>query len=563
MFNKKNHMESLSNVEIKARKMKKLLSIGLPIVIILVIILLISIGNLGSLMGNSTFTYYCENSEYKLVGDKCEKVVETNFFLLGDINGDFLIDNEDLELLRDYLDKEDTDDEFVLSDSQILSADLNDDMEVSESDYSVFSDYFTKAVSTYSKYYEKIGVEKKCPYNYQLNGNKCIYKETIDANKKESNNDIKYTITFDANGGIGNMPSLSMTNNETIKLPKNEFTNGVKKFAGWTVYSKTKNKWLCYLKNTDKNNVSNRDYKNEVECNYGKTIISDSANVSGLANINRDSLVFYAIWIDDNNSSVDVSLKSNTDNKYINKNEKVLITVDIKVTGSTQYYYKWNTYSYDKLHYESNCQKVVNGSTALKSLTMFSDRQGGIQLYTDDKCNIKYNDEYKTAKYECNGCNKVSAVFDDIKTTSYKKGTVVNNYVHFDINDTSKKYYYIWRTYQNSNLVYTSNCQSVEADKKFTKGLTINGARKGTITVYSDSSCKNIVTTTNTKRFTCSDYPPLKISISKNVATNQTKNTVVHDNINIDVYDKEDQKYYYVWKTYKYGSEVYINQIVN
>lgn len=160
MFNKKNHMESLSNVEIKARKMKKLLSIGLPIVIILVIILLISIGNLGSLMVNSTFTYYCENSEYKLVGDKCKKVVETNFSLLGDINGDFLIDNEDLELLRDYLDKEDTDDEFVLSDSQILSADLNDDMEVSESDYSVFSDYFTKAVSTYSKYYEKIGVEK-------------------------------------------------------------------------------------------------------------------------------------------------------------------------------------------------------------------------------------------------------------------------------------------------------------------------------------------------------------------------------------------------------------------
>lgn len=88
------------------------------------------------------------------------------------------------------------------------------------------------------------------------------------------------------------------------------------------------------------------------------------------------------------------------------------------------------------------------------------------------------------------------------------------------------------------------------------KDLTINGTRKGTITVYSDSSCKNrvnIVPIAETKEYKCTNCPPLSVSIGKNLSSNQTKNTVIHNSIVFNVFDKS-AKYYYKWRTYNYGN---------
>ena len=513
-------------------------------------------GNLSSLMGNSVMQYYCADSSYKLVGDKCEKTIETNYMLLGDIYKDNVVNNKDLRRLENYLNYEDSARTLLLSDEEELAADINEDSFVSEKDFYILKNYLEKVVSTYSSYYDKIGVVKKCPYKYKLSGNKCIYKETINAlNKTIDNGDMEYTISFDANGGLGNMNSITLVNSKSINLPKNNFKNESRTFAGWNVYNKSSNKWLCYLSDANKANISNRKFMLENECSFGKALISDTETISALATSNKDEIVFYAMWVDNQNNNVDVSFTADKTEKYLVKGDKVNLTVNFKVEGNNKYYYKWFTYSYGTKHHESPCQDVFNGSTAPKSLDMFSDRQGGIQLYTDDKCNIKYKDEYKTNKYICTNCEGVKAVFDNVATTSYKKGNVVKNYVHFEVADTSKQYYYLWKSYQNGKLIRTSNCQEVEANKKFLKELTIDGTRKGTITVYSDSSCKNKVTSVDTKRFICSDCPPIKISMQNDTNNNLTEGKIAYTNVNFKILDSEDNnKYYYKWRTYRYNA---------
>ena len=55
-------------------------------------------------MGNSAVSYYCSDSSYTLNGNKCIKKLEEKPILLGDINNDNSITDEDLKLLSQYVD---------------------------------------------------------------------------------------------------------------------------------------------------------------------------------------------------------------------------------------------------------------------------------------------------------------------------------------------------------------------------------------------------------------------------------------------------------------------------
>lgn len=62
--------------------------------------------------------------------------------------------------------------------------------------------------------------------------------------------------------------------------------------------------------------------------------------------------------------------------------------------------------------------------------------------------------------------------------------------VIFDVKDTSKTYYYIWKNYFYDEVNYRTECKKVEPGEH--KGsFTVNGKRKVNVTVYSDSSCRN------------------------------------------------------------------------
>lgn len=73
MFNKKNHIGRPTNEEVRKRKMKKLALYGVPAILIIALIALVSTGSLSKLMGNSVTSYYCENTEYELEGTNCVK----------------------------------------------------------------------------------------------------------------------------------------------------------------------------------------------------------------------------------------------------------------------------------------------------------------------------------------------------------------------------------------------------------------------------------------------------------------------------------------------------------
>ena len=60
-----------------------------------------------SLMGNSITTsfYYCEDNSYTLSDNKCIKSETTTANILGDVNLDGVVDNNDLDLLNKYDEK--------------------------------------------------------------------------------------------------------------------------------------------------------------------------------------------------------------------------------------------------------------------------------------------------------------------------------------------------------------------------------------------------------------------------------------------------------------------------
>ena len=526
MFNKKNHIGRPTNEELRNRKIKKIALYGVPAILIIALITLVSTGSLSKLMGNSVTSYYCENSEYELEGTNCVKNLEMAPALLGDTDSDGVISVQDYDLLSKYIDLEyEDEDTNVLSDFQKLAADIDRDGEISYRDLSILRDYLDSAVSTYNIYYEKIGIDQNCPKDYTLSENKCIKKDIIPAlikNNEESKNDNKemYTVSFDANGGTGTMEDVSFDPAENAKLPKNTYTNGSKKFLGWEALNKTQNQWICYnvKKVTD-------DYSLKSSCEYGKYVFSNQSELGDYFAKAGDKVVLYARWSDDQGDTdspespeveppvepettdyASVRLQTDFSGTTANKGDVINVIPTFTVVGQNQYYYIWKTYAYGRENYKSGCQEVTPGSLPAKTLSMFAERQGGIQIYSDSSCTAKVGPEVRTNKIPCKGCSPVFATFDKHENTEYKKDTWVYNKLTISVDDTSKQYYYIWQTYFNGKFNYKSDCQKVYPDVVQNKGLHMKGTRSGEVIIYSDSSCKKQVDKLKTQKFTvCSN----------------------------------------------------------
>lgn len=105
---------------------------------------------------------------------------------------------------------------------------------------------------------------------------------------------IKYTISYNGNGGTGNMASTSVQYNNKFTLTANKFSKVGHSFDGWNVYRSSDKKWYVSGKgwNTSnditKNGYTKALYKNQYSStlskpwiNYGKT---------------SDTFTFYAVW---------------------------------------------------------------------------------------------------------------------------------------------------------------------------------------------------------------------------------------------------------------------------
>lgn len=170
---KKNHIGRPSNDEIRARKIKKLVVIGIPVATILIVSILISTGNLKKLMGSSIANHYCSDSSWKYDGHNCVRTTIKKAELYADINLDGLVDNEDLNLLKFYIDNNSNIDYSIMSDTQLYFSDLNKDYEVNEEDIQILENIINNP--------EQINNKKVCDRGYVLNGDNCELKETVAA----------------------------------------------------------------------------------------------------------------------------------------------------------------------------------------------------------------------------------------------------------------------------------------------------------------------------------------------------------------------------------------------
>lgn len=130
-----------------------------------------------SLMGNSLTTsfYYCEDTTYTLDGDKCIKSETASGNILGDVNGDSVVDNADLDMLNKYLAKT-----VDLNEIQLMAADVNSDGILSVGDAENIRLYVLGHNSG-SEYLSKIGSAVVCPKDYTSKDNACVKETSIAA----------------------------------------------------------------------------------------------------------------------------------------------------------------------------------------------------------------------------------------------------------------------------------------------------------------------------------------------------------------------------------------------
>jgi len=495
MFKKNVHVGRPSNEEIRNRRIKKVLSIVISITLICLVVVLIITGSLSKLMGNSITEYYCFDNTYTLEGDKCVKEMSVDAAILGDINSDNKVDKNDLDLLSKYINysyyEEEDDDVSKLSELQIVAADVTQNGSVFYEDETALKSYLERNVGSLNSYQEEIGVKRVCLKGYTLNGNKCVYKETMPAVKEEH--------SVDANDN--NKENNVNTNNNT-----NTNTNAIT--------------------NTEQNNNSN------------------TTNES--VNNNQDTNTV------DNPVVVTFKPEGNATGVSANKKYNINVIFDVKDTSKT-YYYIWKNYFYDEVNYRTECKKVVPGEHK-GSFTVNGKRKANVTVYSDSSCTSEVT-SVDSKTYTCRGgCpNDVDATFKPQNSvTSISKDTNYKINIDFKIRDKAHSYYYIWSNYLNGSNNYNTKCTKV-TEGEHEGSFTVNGTRKVNVTLYRDASCQKKIKTIESKTYKCSNCPPLTISVGRNLSSSQTNGTVINNGFIFNIIDNTDT-YYYKWRTYNNGS---------
>ena len=175
MFKKK-HVGRPTNEELKKRSYKKIAIASIPLLGILLVVTLIKSGSLSKLMGASVGgnTYQCEQGG-TLQGSMC--IVTTSARLLGDVNGDSFINENDAEMINGYLSGNNAEemDKYALA-----AADVNGDSVVTSDDYSIMINTVNgNNVSTIgSTSSTNIMLDEKyvCPSDTVMEGTDCVYK---------------------------------------------------------------------------------------------------------------------------------------------------------------------------------------------------------------------------------------------------------------------------------------------------------------------------------------------------------------------------------------------------
>ena len=567
MFKKKNHVGRPSNEELRKRRNKKIILILIPAIAVVLLLILITTGSLSILSGNSVTSYYCDEG-YELGNDsKCHRNIKEKAYYIGDVNMDYVIDEKDDISMQNYFNKKEEFDEF-----QKELADVNKDGLFNETDEIILKKHIDNSNVGSNAITNYIG-DKTCKKDYSLENDECVKVETIDAkiktNSESSNVVSDENIYGDVNldGVVNAKDRILLTGyivNKNVELNDRQklvsdvnldgqvdnndleiLTNYLAKKSGYETlpYKSISNNETVNDNGGNNGNVesNNKSDNNKKVSESGETNESDIKNDK---TVNTTESVNVTFKPQDNKTVVPL------DTKY-----KMNVVFDIKDKENT-YYYMWANYKDGKRINYTPCAKVVQGEHN-GSFTVDGLRKVAVSIYSDSNCATKIN-TVETKEYVCRGCK--SSVGITLKpqdnNTSLKRGTKYKLNVVFDVNDKENTYYYMWSSFLNGNYNNSTECKKVTAGEQY-GSFVVDGNRKIVVSVYGDSKCSYKINTVESKNYTCSDCAPLSVNIGNNLPSSQTNGTVIHNSVTFNVFDSSSPTYYYIWRTYNNGNNIY------
>lgn len=548
----KKHVGRPTNEEVKRRKIKKAITVALPVTAIAVAaIAVVSSGSLSKLMGNSVTEYYCADSSYTLEGTNCKKTIKKSANFVGDADLNGSVDIQDV-----------TEIQFIMADNDLAKtrkpADVNLDGTVNEIDLRLLQNYLSggSTTSTVSSGSEYIGVKKVCESDeYTLNGDYCEKIDVVKALQKQVNrnkNLVDVTIKDDQNGNTEVKDKVNLSVDFKLNDTSKKYYYLIKKYDDLNNEIPSSRSNCLEVKNGVANHTLDVNTKNETKATI--TIYEDSIckAIASRSDVYRFETKKYTVAkVEEPKEKVTVTVLEKEDyTNLFEKGKPVSLTLNFKLNDKSQdYYYLWQIYTGDNLDYTSECYKAQNFDRNV-GFKVFTNRKGKVTVYSDSACKNEVS-ATETKTYTYKKPVEVTLTPENNKTTLIKN-TVYKIKIDFKINDTTKKYYYTWGHYANGKNDFTSGCREVTT-KSAEDTLRMNATRYGEVKVYSDSSCKNQVSVSKTKTYTYQD--PVEITITpENSKTSLSKNTVYEITTSFKINDNTKQ-YYYTWEHYADGKK--------
>ena len=378
---------------------KKILLICILVVILVIsFITLFATGTFSKLMGNSIDSYHCIDDSWKLEDGNCTRTTVKNVELYADINLDGKIDNEDLDVLKNYIDNRSTSDYEILNAIQKRLADLNEDKNIDESDINLLEYYIN--------HLDEIKDKKVCENGYTLNGDSCELKEIMPAELEPvsvgSNNSDDTKVSF-------GFADFYKTNYSDVNIYSEK---NLPKGAYDTIINQ--------MKKLNKENVGYLQAVSNIILYNNKTYANQNGYSCGLSVVDLNSIYWR---VADDCGGVDGDwIKGG----FFHEVGHRIDNVSDQVTGTPLYKLKYNNQyiDYYAKKYENN--KLCDGNYCLGYNGTYSYGDSYWELFADlfslQEIGYKGTDELYNVMYEIK--RKYSSVYekhkDDIKQIQNK-----------------------------------------------------------------------------------------------------------------------------------------------
>lgn len=526
---KKKHVGRPSNLELKKNKRNKILICGIIVMFIGFIITLLC-GKFNKLMGNSVIVFECDDGKPIQKNGKMVCQVSKNAILVGDVDLNGKITNDDIILMeKAFLNSTE------LDKYQFAAADINQNGTVESIDIELLTKYLNgeDVVSTYKTY--NLGTLKTCAVGY-LSGSKCIMY--VDAKKIEKNKILYGDVNSD--GKVNELDieylikSLANFSEYKLKNSENADVNSDGKVNAEDVY--------ILIRYLNKNSaIKNLPYKNKIaqESKISNALYGD-INLDGkvdeldlvyltkyLTNSLNYNLTSQSIINADLNGDDKVDIKDRVVlSKYLGKEENKTFTLKYDSNGGTgkmnnQHIQfgintKLNKNNYTKKGYNFIGWKAYNNSS--RQFACYKNRNKTSQGYVSEDICRKYGYVYykdQQVVFKTGNIGEVITMYAQwvnmkkavtVKFTPETNSTIVYSRrkykikINMNLSDFNNNYYYKWITYKNGKLHYNGNC-SKASSKNMINTLDIMAKRYGEIAIYSDSSCHSKITSYKTNTY--------------------------------------------------------------